>query len=220
MSHKISFLRHIHLLEAPREVIHNSSTKEVSSYLCILDVARTVTIAAVKSYCKTGWAGIPNSCLLDEPIEVVDKASYLDSCIGPDGQAKYYASIQIGKTRAAMMKLHHLWRRCDIILSVKGPVHNATVRCILLYGSKTWSLPVEDVRSSVFEDRCLRSILPVGTLDHAPCASQLTFCSPTMGRVEASQGKPMTWQRSTKASTSKNSRAGHIHLPGWGHING
>ncbi|VDO80236.1 unnamed protein product [Schistosoma curassoni] len=55
--------------------------------------------------------------------------------------------------------LRHLWRRRVICLSIKGRVYCAAVRSVLIYGSKTWPLRVEDTRKLlVFEHRCLRNI--------------------------------------------------------------
>ncbi|KER19410.1 hypothetical protein T265_15549, partial [Opisthorchis viverrini] len=106
------------------------------------------------------WVGSnPSLMLADEPIEVVDKFVYLDSCISPGGLTKDEISIRIGKARAASANLRHLWRRRHISFYVKGRVYNAAVRSILLYGSETWSLRAEDIkRLSVFDHRCVRSI--------------------------------------------------------------
>ncbi|VDP19406.1 unnamed protein product [Schistosoma margrebowiei] len=46
----------------------------------------------------------------------------------------------------AFVNLRHLRRRRDIRLSIKGRVYCAVVRSVLLYGSETWPLRVEDTR--------------------------------------------------------------------------
>ncbi|KAG5450806.1 hypothetical protein CSKR_101413 [Clonorchis sinensis] len=63
-----------------------------------------------------------------------------------DNLAKDDISIRIGKARAAFVNLHHLWRRRDVSLSVKGRGYNAAARSVLLYGSETWPLRTEDVK--------------------------------------------------------------------------
>ncbi|CAH8522603.1 unnamed protein product [Heterobilharzia americana] len=68
-------------------------------------------------------------------------------------------SARIQKARLAFAKLHHLWRRRDVQLSIKGRVYCTTVRSVLLYDCETWSLKVEDMRRlQVFDHRCRRSI--------------------------------------------------------------
>ncbi|VDO62494.1 unnamed protein product [Schistosoma margrebowiei] len=68
-------------------------------------------------------------------------------------------SERIQKARLAFANLRHLWRRRDIRLSTKGRVYCAAVRSVLLYGSETWQIRVEDIhRLLVFDHRCLRSI--------------------------------------------------------------
>ena len=70
---------------------------------------------------------------------------------------------RISKARIAFANLRHLWRQKGISLSLKGRVYKTTVRAVLLYGSETWPLRVEDQRRlEVFDNRCLRSIAGVG----------------------------------------------------------
>ncbi|VDP46365.1 unnamed protein product, partial [Schistosoma mattheei] len=55
----------------------------------------------------------------------------------------------------AFANLRHFWRRRDIRLSIKGRVYYAAVRSVLLHGSETWPLRVEDTHSQVLHnDRC------------------------------------------------------------------
>ncbi|VDP59406.1 unnamed protein product [Schistosoma mattheei] len=52
--------------------------------------------------------------------------------------------------------------RRDIRLLTQGRVYCAAVRSVLLYGSETWPVRVEDIRRLlVFDHRCLRSIAPI-----------------------------------------------------------
>ncbi|VDO54774.1 unnamed protein product [Schistosoma margrebowiei] len=68
-------------------------------------------------------------------------------------------SARIRKARLAFANLRHLWRRRDIRLSIKERVYCAAVRSVLIYGSETCPLRVEDTRKLlVFDHRCLRNI--------------------------------------------------------------
>ena len=50
-----------------------------------------------------------------------------------------------------------------VSLNLKGRVYKTTVRAVLLYGSETWPIRVEDLRRvQVFDNRCLRTIAGVG----------------------------------------------------------
>ena len=52
-----------------------------------------------------------------------------------------------------------MWRQKGLSLELKGRLYRATVRAVLLYGSETWSVRVEDLRRlQVFDNRCLRTI--------------------------------------------------------------
>ncbi|VDO85146.1 unnamed protein product [Schistosoma margrebowiei] len=68
-------------------------------------------------------------------------------------------SARIQKARLAFANLRHLWRRRDICLSTKERVYCSAVRFVLLYGSETWPIRVENIRRLlVFDHRCLRNI--------------------------------------------------------------
>ncbi|VDO47491.1 unnamed protein product [Schistosoma margrebowiei] len=62
--------------------------------------------------------------------------------------------------------MRHLWRRRDICLSNKRRVYCAAVHSVLLYGSETWPVRVEDIRRVlVFDHKCLRNIARI-SWDH------------------------------------------------------
>ena len=118
------------------------------------------------SKCKVllqDWRGLqPTLVLAGQPLEVVDKYTYLGSCISSSANVVDEVTARISKARLAFANLRHLWRQRNISLSVKGRVYNAAVRSVLLYGSETWPLRVEDTRRLlVFDHRCLRSIAGV-----------------------------------------------------------
>ncbi|VDP48372.1 unnamed protein product [Schistosoma mattheei] len=75
-------------------------------------------------------------------------------------------SARIQKARLAFTNLRHLWRWRDIRLSTKGRVYCAGVRPVLLYGSETWPVREENIRTLlVFDHRCLRNIARI-SWDH------------------------------------------------------
>uniref|UniRef100_A0A183L2V3 Endonuclease-reverse transcriptase n=1 Tax=Schistosoma curassoni TaxID=6186 RepID=A0A183L2V3_9TREM len=62
----------------------------------------------------------------------------------------------------AFANLRHLWRRRNIRISTKGRVYCAAVHSVLIYGSETWPLIVEDTRKLlVYDHRYLRNIAGV-----------------------------------------------------------
>ncbi|KER21178.1 hypothetical protein T265_10433 [Opisthorchis viverrini] len=72
------------------------------------------------------WVGSnPHLMLAGEPIDVVNKFVYLDSCMSCGGLVGYTNISRIGKTRVAFANLRHLWRRRDGSLSVKGGAYIA-----------------------------------------------------------------------------------------------
>ncbi|TNN07625.1 Retrovirus-related Pol polyprotein from type-2 retrotransposable element R2DM, partial [Schistosoma japonicum] len=107
-------------------------------------------------------ASAPELVIGSEVVQRVDHFTYLGSLISADGLVTDEISARIQKARLAFAKLRHLWRRRDIRLLTKGRVYRAEVRSVLLYGSNTWPLRVEDIRRLlVFDHRCLRSIARV-----------------------------------------------------------
>lgn len=94
-----------------------------------------------------------------EPLEIVDRFTYLGSCVSSDCRVKHEVDARISKARIAFANLRHLWRQKGISLGLKGRVYMTTVRAVLLYGSETWCLRAEDLRRlRVFDNRCLRTI--------------------------------------------------------------
>ncbi|VDP66114.1 unnamed protein product [Schistosoma mattheei] len=106
------------------------------------------------------WVALtPELMIGSEVIERVDRFTYLQSLISPCGLVCDEISAWIQKVRLAFTNLRHLWRRRDIRLSTKGRVYCTAVRSILLYGSETWPVRVEDIRGLlVFNHICLRNI--------------------------------------------------------------
>ncbi|KAH9595906.1 FAS-associated factor 2 [Schistosoma haematobium] len=107
-------------------------------------------------------ASTPELRIGSEVVERVDNFTYLGSLISPNELVSDEISAWIRKARLAFANLPHLWRRRDIRLSIKRRVSCAAVRSVLIYGSETWPLRVEDTRKLlVFDHRCLRNIAGV-----------------------------------------------------------
>ena len=99
-------------------------------------------------------------------LDVVDRFTYLGSCLTKDSSIGPEINARISKARMAFANLLHLWCRNDVSLPVKGRVYNAAVRSVLLYGCETWPLRQQDVhRLEVFDHRCLRQLAKVGWSD-------------------------------------------------------
>jgi hypothetical protein len=130
------------------------------------DTARIFGMKFAPSKCKVllqDWVGgNPNLAIGGIDLDIVDSFTYLGSKISSAFNASDEINSRIVKARTAFAKLSHIWRRKDIRLPVKGRLYTACVRSILLYGSETWSLRVEDVQKlSVFDNRCLRTVAKV-----------------------------------------------------------
>ncbi|VDP39863.1 unnamed protein product, partial [Schistosoma mattheei] len=106
-----------------------------------------------------------------EVVEHVDRFTYLTSLISHCVLVCDEISAPIHKARLAFANWRHLWRRRDIRLSNKGSVYFSAVRSVLFYGSETWPVRVEDIRTSLaFDHRCLRSIASIS------CDHRCKFC--------------------------------------------
>ncbi|KER22936.1 hypothetical protein T265_09067 [Opisthorchis viverrini] len=98
-----------------------------------------------------------------EVLEVVERSTYLGSCISSDCSVTDEVNARICKARAAFANLRHLWRQNGLSLNLKGRVYQATVRAVLLYGCETWPIRAANLRRlQVFDNRCLRTIARVG----------------------------------------------------------
>ncbi|KER19717.1 hypothetical protein T265_11586 [Opisthorchis viverrini] len=81
-----------------------------------------------------------------EVLEVVERLTYLGSCISSDCSVTDEVNARICKARAASDNLRHLWRQNGLSLNLKGRVYQATVRAVLLYGCETWPIRAADLR--------------------------------------------------------------------------
>ncbi|VDN56297.1 unnamed protein product [Dracunculus medinensis] len=80
-----------------------------------------------------------------------------------NGQAKDDITTRITAARNAFFRLTKpLWNRREIIIKTKIRIYNAVIRSILLYGSETWPMRVEDIKKlSAFDHSCLRYVLRI-----------------------------------------------------------
>src|SRR3984885_14406170 len=74
-----------------------------------------------------------------QPIEEVDKFTYLGSCIRTGG-TKEDIEVRINKARYAFISLKNIWRDSNIRTHTKLQIFKTTVISVLLYGSETWRL--------------------------------------------------------------------------------
>ncbi|KAH9594680.1 hypothetical protein MS3_00000429 [Schistosoma haematobium] len=148
-------------------VLFGEDADKMQSLLVALsNNARMFGMRFSPSKCKLllqDWsASTPELRIGSEVVERVDNFTYLGSLISPIGLVSDEISARIRKARLAFANLRHLCRRRVIRLSIKGRVYCATIRSVLLYGSETWPLRVEDTRKLlVFDHRCLRNIAGV-----------------------------------------------------------
>ncbi len=97
-----------------------------------------------------------------EPPEEAKSFKYLGSFFTVTGQAKDGISGWIGLPRITSTRLKATpWSRREILLKTKGRIFEALVRTILLYGCKTWSVRVKDLRClEIFDNDCLSVQVP------------------------------------------------------------
>ncbi|KER25325.1 hypothetical protein T265_07200 [Opisthorchis viverrini] len=133
----------------------------------------------------------PPFTIQGEVLEVVERFTYLGSCISPDCSVTDEVNARICKARAASANLRYLWRQNGLSLNLKGRVYQATVRAVLLYGCETWPIRAADLRRlQVFDNRCLRTIARVGSPPHE------------LARFLAGILKPLTGKSSTYIKNS------------------
>ena len=62
-----------------------------------------------------------------EILEVVDRFTYLGSCVNSDCSISNEIDARISKARIASANLRHLWHQKGINLSLKGRVYKTTI---------------------------------------------------------------------------------------------
>ena len=76
--------------------------------------------------------GLNTPLTLQEIFEVVDRFTYLESCVSTDCSISNEIYAQISKARITFANLCHLWRQKGISLSLKGRVYKTIVQAVLL----------------------------------------------------------------------------------------
>lgn len=96
----------------------------------------------------------------DEPT-FVDCFSFLGSWLTRDGSTVIEVSTDISRVEVMYARLIHSWGQPGISLKLRGRVCCVEVHSVLLNGYGIWSLR----RLDVFDHRCWRSIVRVGSCD-------------------------------------------------------
>ena len=95
-------------------------------------------------------------------IDDVDSFTYLGAKMTKEGGGKEDIDNRLAKARAAFNRLKRIWQTTSISQKTKLKLYKTLVRPVLLYGSETWKMNVNDNRRiNVFESRCLRRILRI-----------------------------------------------------------
>ena len=98
----------------------------------------------------------------NEPLETVDKFTYLGSIVTPSGGTEEDVNARINKARGAFTQLNKVWDSKMIRLKTKIKIFNSNVKSVLLYGSETWFLnKKQEDKLQVFINKCLKRILKI-----------------------------------------------------------
>ncbi|VDO75012.1 unnamed protein product [Schistosoma curassoni] len=90
-----------------------------------------------------------------EDLEDEKTFTYLGSIIDEQGGSDVDAKAQIGKARAAYLRLRNIWNSKQLSNNTKGRIFNTNVKVVLLYGAETW----RTTRTIIQNNSCLRKIL-------------------------------------------------------------
>ncbi len=109
-----------------------------------------------------GGSNIRNITVMGQEVENVTQFTYLGSLQNSDGRCTAHIARRIGLAASAMRSFQKLWRQQRTQLSTKLRFYSSCVVPILLYGSETWTLQLQDAkRTQSFHMRCKRQILHV-----------------------------------------------------------
>ncbi|KAG5444628.1 hypothetical protein CSKR_100734 [Clonorchis sinensis] len=125
-----------------------------------------------------------------EALEFVLSSTFLGSCIVLFHNVTDKVSERICKIRIAFTNSRHLWPQSGISLNIKGRVHQATVRAVLLNGS------AELRRLQVFDNRCLRTVARVGwcrRIRNGAIRSRVLDCATATSNEECVQHQKLRW---------------------------
>ena len=82
-----------------------------------------------------------------EKVEVVEKFCYLGDVIGKGGGAEESSRARVRCVWGKFMELKMLLTARGASLRVKGKIYRACVQRVLVYGSETWAMKVDDMQS-------------------------------------------------------------------------
>jgi hypothetical protein len=105
----------------------------------------------------------PSVLVNDTKLDVVNKFTYLGSCISDNLSLEPEVDTRIGKATGVMSKLDKkVWSNGKLTIRTKIKVYEACVLSTLLYGSETCAMYVSlEKKLNVFHLRCLRRILGI-----------------------------------------------------------
>ena len=98
----------------------------------------------------------------NQPVENVEKFTYLGSIVTSDGGALDDAKTRVNKARQVFQTLTKVWRSKNLTLHTKLRIFNANVKSVLLYGAETWLTRRTLINHiQCFVNKCLRRILQI-----------------------------------------------------------
>ena len=128
----------------------------------------------VCSQCNSGAVADRNNeekvMLAGSNLEVVDKFCYLGNMLDAGGGAKSSTATRVKSGWKKFRELLPLLTTKAISLKVKGELYAACVRSVMLYGSETWLIKVEESqRLHRNEMSMIRWMCGVTMMDRYPC---------------------------------------------------
>ena len=116
----------------------------------------------------------------EHEIQQVSKIKYLGSIQSSDLSTRAEVSNRISSAAYAWLKLSrlHVWDDSHISRGIKCTLYKVIVQSTLLYASKTWALPKQQLqRLDVFHMKCLRKFCKVSLKDRINNDVILGWCN-------------------------------------------
>ena len=100
--------------------------------------------------------------LNDDPLEEVEKFTYLGSTVDRQGGTDADVKARIGKARIAFRQLKNIWTSRLVGRRTKIRLFNSNVKSVLMYGAETWRTTKNiSKKIQTFINGCLRQILQI-----------------------------------------------------------
>lgn len=109
----------------------------------------------------------------DCSVEIVDRFCYLGDMIGAGGGAEEASRARIRCAWAKFRELAPILTSRGLSLRTKGKIYNACVRSVLVYGSETWAMRVEDLHRLERTERMMVRWMCGVTLKDRKCSEDL-----------------------------------------------